>query len=439
MNEIICPHCKKAFQVDEAGFADIVRQVRNSEFDRELHERLASAEREKANEVKLAEEKTRNEVKTELAKRETELAELRASRDAEIAQLKAENQRAIAEIKAEVAERVTELKSAKDGEIAQLQASVQKAESEKKLAVAEAVSVVEKERDSLAGKLELKETERQLLEKSLTEKFVSELRTKDEMIERYKDMKARLSTKMLGETLEQHCEIAFNQIRSTAFPRAYFEKDSDVVDGTKGDYVFRETDEDGNETISIMFEMKNEADATEKRKKNEDHFAKLDKDRAAKKCEYAVLVSLLEGDSELYNQGIVDVSYRYDKMYVVRPQFFLPIITVLRNAALKNLEQKRELAKVRSQNIDISTFEDDMNTWKLSWATTMKNAGKKHLEAIEQINKAIKDLEKTRDALMLSDKHLLAAENKMDDLTIKRLTRGNPTMAAKFADGKNKG
>lgn len=434
MHEIICPHCNKAFTIDEAGFADIVRQVRTAEFDRELHERLAQFERDKKNEVKLAEVEARNEMKSELAKRDTELAKLQTGREADIARLKAENQSALMALKSEVSERVAELKSTKDSEIAQLQATIQNAENEKKLAVAEAVVAMERSRDKLAGQLEAKDNEAKLAEANLIRTYEDRLRTKDEMIERYKDMKVRLSTKMLGETLEQHCEVAFNQIRATAFPRAYFEKDSEVADGTKGDYIFRESDEDGNEIISIMFEMKNEADATEKRRKNEDHFAKLDKDRLAKKCEYAVLVSLLEGESELYNQGIVDVSYRHQKMYVVRPQFFIPIITVLRNAALKTLDQKKELAHIRSQNIDVSTFEDDMNAWKLGWATTMKNAGKKHLEAIEQINKAIKDLEKTRDALMLSDKHLLAAENKMDDLTIKRLTRNNPTMAAKFAE-----
>lgn len=397
MNDIICPHCQKVFKVDEAGFADILKQVRDHVFDKELHERLELAEKEKVNAVKLAEANIKNAMQADITKKETEIADMKAKID--------------------------------------------KAEVEKKLSVTEAVIKIEKERDDLAGELKSKETEKQLLEKSLQERYSVALKTKDDIIKMKddeialrKDMKLKLSTKMVGETLEQHCEIEFNKLRATAFQRAYFEKDNDSTSGSKGDYIYREADESGNEIISIMFEMKNEGDETTTKKRNEDFLRELDRDRTEKKCEYAVLVSLLEAENELYNTGIIDVSYRYPKMYVVRPQFFIPIITVLRNAAMNSLKYKAELALVKNQNIDISTFEDGVNSWKTSWLSSMKNAGKKHVEAVEQINKAIKDLEKVREALTLSDKHLLAAENKMDDLTVKRLTHGNPTMTAKFSE-----
>jgi len=419
MNDIICPHCKKVFKVDEAGFADILKQVRDHVFDKELHERLDLAEKEKENAVKLAESNLKNTLQEELTKKDKELAELRAENDRNLAEKLAK----------------------KESELAEMKSKLDKADVEKKLSVTEAVKNIEKERDALAGEIKAKETEKQLLEKSLQEKHVSELKTKDdiikmkdEAIERYKDMKLKLSTKMVGETLEQHCEIEFNKLRATAFQNAYFEKDNDSTSGSKGDYIYRETDESGNEIISIMFEMKNEGDETATKKRNEDFLRELDKDRTEKKCEYAVLVSLLEAENELYNNGIVDVSHRYPKMYVIRPQFFIPIITLLRNAAMNSLKYKAELALIKSQNIDITNFEDEVNNWKTSWLNSMKYAGKKHVEAVEQIHKAIKDLEKVRDALTLSDKHLLTAENKMDDLTIKRLTRGNPTMKAKFEE-----
>ena len=311
----------------------------------------------------------------------------------------------------------------KDSEILELKSKAENADLQKRLAVKDALDPIEKERDELKIKLQNSDNE-----------YEKELRSKDELIERYKDMKIRLSTKMVGETLEQHCENEFNKLRPTAFQNAYFEKDNDSSSGSKGDYIYKESDESGNEIISIMFEMKNEGDETATKHKNEDFLPKLDKDRVEKKCEYAVLVSLLEIDNDLYNTGIVDVSHRYSKMYVVRPQFFITLITLLRNAAMKSLKYKAELSLIKNQNIDITTFENDVNNWKTGWLSSITFAGKKHVEAVEQINKAIKDLEKVRDALTLSDKHLLAAENKMDDLTIKRLTRGNPTMIAKFAE-----
>lgn len=397
MDDIICPNCKKVFKVDGAGYANILKQVRDHVFDKELHERLMLAEKEKENAIKLAKADVEKQMQINITK--------------------------------------------KDAEISDMKSKIDKAEVDKKLSVTEAVRKVEKERDNLAGELKIKETEKQLLEKSLNEKFAAELKTKDNVIKMKdeeialrKDLKIKLSTKMIGETLEQHCEIEFNKLRSTAFQKAYFEKDNDSSSGSKGDYIYREKDENGTEIISIMFEMKNEGDETSTKHKNEDFLSELDKDRTEKKCEYAVLVTLLESDNELYNSGIVDVSHKYPKMYVIRPQFFIPMITLLRNAAMNSLKYKAELALVRNQNIDITTFENEVNNWKTSWLSSIQYAGKKHVEAIEQINKAIKDLEKVRDALTLSDKHLLTAENKMDSLTVKRLTRGNPTMAAKFSD-----
>jgi hypothetical protein len=410
MNEIVCPHCKKAFKVDEAGFADILKQVRDHEFERELLERIEMLEKDKENAVKLAEANTKNELQADAAKK-----------DAEIAELKAEKELALAR-----------LSSMKDAELAELRARLQSIETEKKLAVTEAVNKVEKERDELASELKSKDTEKQLLESSLKDKYESELKTKDEMIAYYKDMKAKLSTKMVGETLEQHCETEFNKLRATAFPNAYFEKDNDAKTGSKGDYIYRETDEAGNEIVSIMFEMKNEGDETATKHRNEDFLRELDKDRIEKKCEYAVLVTLLEADSELYNTGIVDTSHKHPKMYVIRPQFFIPMITVLRNAALNSLKYKSELALVRAQNIDITNFEHNINTFKEGFARNYNLASRKFKTAIEEIDKTIDHLQKTKDALLSSENNLRLANNKAEDLSIKRLTRGNPTMAAKF-------
>jgi hypothetical protein len=417
MNEIICPHCKRAFKVDEAGFADILKQVRDHEFEKELLDRVGLLEKDKESAVKLAQADAKNELQTEIAQKDAELAETKAQRDVLVNELKAE----------------------KDAEIVRLQSKVELAETEKKLAINEAVTKVEKERDVLAGELKHKDTEKQLLETSLNEKFVAELKTKDDIIKLKdeeialrKDMKARLSTKMVGETLEQHCETEFNKLRATGFQNAYFEKDNDARSGSKGDYIYRETDEAGNEIISIMFEMKNEGDETASKHRNEDFLRELDKDRTEKKCEYAILVSLLEADSELYNSGIVDVTHKHTKMYVIRPQFFIPIITLLRNAALNSLKYKSELALVRAQNVDITNFEDNINTFKEGFARNYDLASRKFKTAIEEIDKTIDHLQKTKDALLSSENNLRLANNKAEDLSIKRLTRGNPTMAAKF-------
>lgn len=428
MNEIICPHCKKAFKVDEAGFADILKQVRDSEFETELHDRVALLEREKENAVKLAEANAKNILQADVAKREAEIAELKADKNSLIAKLEAEK---TAEI--------TRLQSEKAAEIARLQSIVEVAATEKQLAVATAVNKVERERDELANELRAKDAEKQLLETSLKDNFARELKTKDEIIkmkdeeiEFRKDMKARLSTKMVGESLEQHCEIEFNKLRATGFQRAYFEKDNDSSSGSKGDYIYRETDEAGNEIISIMFEMKNEGDETATKKTNESFLRELDKDRSEKKCEYAVLVTLLEADNELYNSGIVDMSHRHDKMYVIRPQFFIPIITLLRNAAMNSLKYKSELAMVRAQNIDVTNFEDQLNDFRDSFGRNYRLASEKFKTAVDSIDKSIAQLQKTKDALLSSENNLRIANNKADELTVKKLTRGNPTMQAKF-------
>ena len=417
MNDIVCPNCKKVFKVDEAGFADILKQVRDHQFDEELQKRLLLAERDKENAVKLAEANLKNILQEDLAKKDKVILELRAQNERELSlQL-----------------------SMKEAEIAEMRSKIQHAEIEKKLTVTEAIQKIEKERDELANNLKNKETEKQLLEKSLIEKFNAELRTKediiklkDEEIALRKDMKLKLSTKMIGETLEQHCETEFNKLRATAFPKAYFEKDNDSRSGSKGDFIYRETDETGNEIISIMFEMKNEGDETATKKRNEDFLKELDKDRTEKKCEYAVLVSLLESESELYNSGIVDVSHKYPKMYVVRPQFFIPIITLLRNAAMTSLKYKAELALVKNQNIDITHFEDKMNAFKEGFARNYELASRKFKEAIDEIDKTIIHLQKTKDALLSSENNLRLANDKAEDLTIKKLTHGNPTMKSKF-------
>jgi len=406
MNEIICPNCKKAFKVDEAGFADIVKQVRDHQFQEELENRLTLAEKEKESAVKLAEANLKNRLQEDIAKKDRELSEKLADKEAEIAEIKAK---------------------------------LDNAELQKKLSVTEAVQKIEKERDALANEVKTKELEKQNEVSSLKQQFTTELQNKeaiikykDDEITRVKDLKAKLSTKMIGETLELHCENEFNKLRPTAFPKAYFEKDNDAKTGSKGDYIYRENDEHDNEIISIMFEMKNESDATATKKRNEDFFKELDKDRIEKKCEYAILVSMLESESELYNSGIVDVSYKFPKMYVVRPQCFIPIITLLRNAAMSSLQYKSELALVRSQNIDITNFEEKMNKFKEGFARNYDIASRKFHEAIDGIDKTIKELEKTKAALLSSENNLRLANEKTEDLTIKKLTNGNPTMKAKF-------
>lgn len=531
MNEIKCPHCGRVFQVDERGFADILRQVRTAEFDKEIAQREGMLQEQNAQAVKLAVAKAQQDAQAETAQRDARIAELEtrlaaekrereqaekssqiehaneleaalAKKQAEIVQLQADVKKLSADhdaqnriAKAEHERLLSDATAQRDAEIAalrqqissqesafkqQLESQVQqysqkiaadKAESarvaaeesaklqqtivaqkqqlesqtqqfraEKELAVSEARAAAERQRDKLAAQVKLQEAQAAQEQAALREKMTNELAAKDELIKykdeeiaRVKEMKARLSTKMVGESLERHCETEFNKIRATAFPHAYFEKDNDVVDGTKGDFVFRETDPaTGEEVVSIMFEMKNENDETRTKHKNEDFFAKLDSDRKKKGCEYAVLCTMLEPENELYNEGIVDVSYRYEKMYVIRPQFFIPIISILRNAALSALQYKTELAEVRNQNIDITNFENSMEDFKTKFARNYDLASRKFQTAIDEIDKTIDHLQKTKEALLGSERNLRLANDKAQDLTIKKLTRKNPTMKAKF-------
>lgn len=531
MHEIICPHCQKAFKIDEAGYADILKQVRDSDFEQQLHERLELAEQDKRNAIELAEAKIAGELQKAASVKDSEIQELKAkleasevaqklavseallavekdrdalanalekstqekesaaqlaeakllnelqkaaaTKDAELQELKAKldtsevaqqlavsqalnvvekdrdalasalerakHEQETAAQRAE-AKRLSDLQSAaaiKDAEIQSLQAKLEAGKVAQQLALTQALSVVEKERDELKSGLERAALEKQLAETALKDKYETQLKDRDDAIERLKDLKAKLSTKMVGETLEQHCEIEFNRLRATAFPLAYFEKDNDARTGSKGDYIFRDLDETGTEIVSIMFEMKNENDETATKKKNEDFLKELDKDRYEKGCEYAVLVSLLEPDNELYNAGIVDVFHRYPKMYVVRPQFFIPIITLLRNAAMKSLQYKTELAQVKSQNIDITNFENQLDSFKDAFGKNYDLAARRFKMAIEEIDKSIDHLQKTKDALLGADRNLRLANDKAQDVTIKKLTRGNPTMAAKFAELKH--
>lgn len=532
MNEIKCPHCGKVFQVDERGFADILRQVRTAEFDKEIAQRESMLQEQNAQAVKLAVAKAQQDAQAQAAQRDARIAELEtrlaaekrereraekssqlehaneleaalAKKQVEIAQLQADVKKLLADhdaenriAKAEHERLLSDATAQRDAEIAalrqqissqesafkqQLESQVQhysqkmaadKAESaraaaeesaklqqtiaaqkqqlesqtqqfraEKELAVSEARAAAERQRDELAAQVKLQEAQSAQEKAALREKMTNELAAKDELIKykdeeiaRVKEMKARLSTKMVGESLERHCETEFNKIRATAFPHAYFEKDNDVVEGTKGDFVFRETDPvTGEEVVSIMFEMKNENDETRTKHKNEDFFAKLDSDRKKKGCEYAVLCTMLEPDNDLYNEGIVDVSYRYEKMYVIRPQFFIPIISILRNAALSALQYKTELAEVRNQNIDITNFENSMEDFKTKFARNYDLASRKFQTAIDEIDKTIDHLQKTKEALLGSERNLRLANDKAQDLTIKKLTRKNPTMKAKFA------
>tara|TARA_B110000211_G_C14068923_1_gene549020 strand:+ start:1306 stop:2634 length:1329 start_codon:yes stop_codon:yes gene_type:complete len=439
MNDINCPNCKKVFKVDQAGFADILKQVRDQKFDEELQNRLDLAEKEKENAVMLAEANLKNKLKDHIVKKDREINELRVAKERELSDQLAKNQAKVNELKVNKERELSDQLAKNQAELSEMRAKIQNAELNQKLSVAEAVRLIEKERDDLANNLKNKETEKQLLEKSLNEKFTTELKTKDDIIKLKeeeitlrKDMKLKLSTKMIGETLEQHCEAEFNKLRATGFQNAYFEKDNDSREGSKGDFIYRENDEAGNEIISIMFEMKNEGDETATKKRNEDFFKELDKDRIQKKCEYAVLVSLIEAESELYNTGIVDVSYKYEKMYVVRPQFFIPIITLLRNAALNSMKYKAELNLMRNQNVDITNFEEDMNNFKEGFARNYDLASKKFHKAIEDIDKSINSLQKVKDGLLSSENNLRLANKKAEDLTIKKLTRGNPTMKSKF-------
>ncbi|QNN21754.1 DUF2130 domain-containing protein [Planctomycetales bacterium ZRK34] len=457
MHEIICPHCKKAFKVDEAGYADILKQVRDHEFEQQLHERLELAAQDKQNAVELAKATVSSEMQKAASAKDAEIQELKAKLDAgeveqklavtealktvekerdalanELEKSKRDNEAAAKLTEAQLARQLQETAATKDAEIQSLKARLEANEVAQKLAVTQAVSVVEKERDDLINSLKQAELEKKLGEQSLKDKYETQIKDRDDAIERLRDMKARLSTKMVGETLEQHCETEFNRIRATAFPNAYFEKDNDASSGSKGDYIFKDKNEAETEIVSIMFEMKNENDATATKKKNEDFLKELDKDRNEKGCEYAVLVSLLEPDSELYNSGIVDVCHRYPKMYVIRPQFFIPIITLLRNAAMKSLEYKTELALVRAQNTDITNFEEKLEKFKTGFARNYDLASRQFQDAIDEIDKSITHLQKTRDALLSSSRNLRLANDKAQDVTIKKLTHNNPTMKAKF-------
>lgn len=441
MHEIICPHCKKAFKVDEAGYADILKQVRDSAFEQQLHERLELAEKEKLNEVELAKSNIRNDMLKAAAAKDTEINALKAKLDASEMDRKLAVTEALRAVEKERDTLANELEKAKQDNQSASKLAEEKlnaSETAHKLAITEALNKAQKERNELENNLNKVQLEKQLSEQSLKDKYETQIKDRDDAIERLRDMKARLSTKMLGETLEQHCETEFNRIRATAFPNAYFEKDNDVSGGSKGDYIFRDKDSDGIEIVSIMFEMKNESDTTATKKKNEDFLKELDKDRVDKGCEYAILVSLLEPDSELYNSGIVDVFHRYPKMYVIRPQFFIPIITLLRNAAMKSLEYKAELALVKSQNIDITNFENDLNQFKTAFAKNYDIASKKFQTAIDEIDKSIDHLQKTKEALLGTDRNLRLANDKAQDVTIKKLTRKNPTMLAKFEELDNK-
>ena len=430
MRDISCPNCGKAFQVDETGYAAILKQVRDEEFDKQLHDRLEQAEREAAARLQSAEAKKELESKDALAA----LAQQRDDARRDLEAMKEQGQAALELARSEADKALAQAGAEKDRRILELQSKLESAENERELAVTRAVTAVEKQRDKLSSELEQAGMAKELAEKALKDKYETQIKDRDDAIERLKDMKARLSTKMLGETLELHCETAFNQIRPTAFPNAYFEKDNDASSGSKGDYIFRDSSEDGVEIVSIMFEMKNESDTTATKKRNEDFFKELDKDRNEKGCEYAVLVSLLESDSELYNAGIVDVSYRYEKMYVIRPQFFIPMITLLRNAAVGALEYKEELALVKAQSVDITNFEADLDAFKAAFSKNYDLASRRFQTAIDEIDKSIDHLQKTKDALLGADRNLRLANNKAQDVTIKKLTRKNPTMAEKFRD-----
>lgn len=470
MNEIKCPHCGKVFQVDESGYAAILKQVRDEEFTKELNERelaikiekesalkLANAESEKIlqkttaekneaianlqSEIKSLKEKIALEVDKAVIKKDKEISEKSQQKlsesESKIQKLESELESSKKELKLKLANAISE----KNEEIAQLKTQLINKETEKQLAVTQAISEKEKELSeksqkiiTLNSKLESAENEYKIQENALKKQYEEQLKGKDELIDYYKDFKARQSTKMVGESLEQHCEIEFNKLRATGFKNAYFEKDNDAKSGSKGDYIYRESDENGVEIISIMFEMKNEMDTTTTKHKNADFFKELDKDRNEKNCEYAILVSLLETDNELYNSGIVDVSYKYNKMYVIRPQFFIPMITLLRNAALNSLKYKQELLQVRNQNIDITNFEQNLLDFKDSFSKNYQHAHDRFIDAIKEIDNSIDHLQKIKENLTKSDNHLRSANNKIEGVSIKKLTKRNPTMQAKFAE-----
>lgn len=453
MNEIKCPNCGEVFTVNESQYSELIAQVRTAEFDKEIHARIQQ-------ELALAEQKAANQQQSLLTAKDQEIAELKfqigqfsaekelVKKDVEKSydQTLAEKEQEIARLQSQIAQFDTEKElvknqaeqsasqqlQSKEKEVQQLENQLQTLRLEHENKLQQSLALVEKERDAAQNQLVLQEKEAEIAQNSLKERYEIELRQKDETIEFYKDFKARQSTKMIGESLEQHCEYEFNKNRMAMFPRAEFGKDNDARTGSKGDYIYREFDENGVEILSIMFEMKNEGDETASKKKNEHFFKELDKDRREKKCEYAILVTLLEADSELYNSGIVDVSYAYEKMYVIRPQFFLPMITLLRNAALNSLQYKQELALVREQNIDITNFEEDLETFKLAFAKNYNSASTNFGKAIDEIDKAIRRMEEVKKFLTTSENQLRLANNKLDDVSVKKLTRKNPTMKAKF-------
>ncbi|WFM78963.1 DUF2130 domain-containing protein [Streptococcus pluranimalium] len=439
MNEIKCPHCQTVFTINETEYSQLLEQVRTKEFEHDLLERVSSEKR-------LIEEQLKNELQTQVGEKEQEILRLKhaietfeqnqslelqavvSQKDADISELQQKLDKVVADNALALAQAISE----KDKENQELQAKINLISLEKDKEKQEALHAIQQEKDQMANQLVLQEQKKELDKQSLLSQHQTELAQKDELIAYYKDFKAKQSTKMIGESLEQHCEYEFNRLRMTAFPNAQFSKDNDAKTGSKGDYIYREFDENGIEIISIMFEMKNEADQTASKKKNEHFFKELDKDRREKKCEYAVLVSLLEVDSELYNNGIVDVSYQYPKMYVVRPQFFIPIITLLRNAALNSLKYKQELAIVKEQHIDITHFEEDLNVFKTAFSKNYQSASKNFQKAIDEIDKSIKRMEAVKAALTTSENQLRLANNKLEDVSVKKLTRQNPTMKSKF-------
>lgn len=421
MKEIKCPNCGEMFQIDESNYQAIVNQVRDQQFSDDLKLREAQLVKEKESALTLVKKEMQNEIE----KLKLQLEQKDNENEVNIQLLKNKTEM----------DYLKELNE-KENKILELSNKLENKENESNLIIEKMVNAKDKEIVELTNQLENRESQFKIKENSLKEKYESQLKSKDDLIDYYKDLKVKLSTKLIGETLEQHCENEFNQIRSTAFKNAYFEKDNDIKSGSKGDYIFRDYDDDNNEIVSIMFEMKNEEDKTTTKQKNEDFFAKLDKDRKAKNCEYAILVSLLEKDSELYNTGIVDVSYKYEKMYVIRPQFFIQMITLLRNAALNSMKYKRELAVIRNQNIDISNFENEMNEFKDKFSKNYELAARRFKTAIEEIDKTIVHLQKTKDALLSSENNLRLANNKAQDLSIKKLTRNNPTMQKMFDEQK---
>jgi len=412
MNEIICPKCKYVFEIDESGYADIIKQVRDHEFNEEIERREKELEEKNKIAVKLAEQQTQSRLNEDLVRKDAEISRLKAEKNLSLAELAAQN----------------------DKKLSELNAQIKANDAETKLAVEKAVRTAEKERDELRMELTAKESEAKLKENALREKYESKIKDREDEIERIRDMRAKLSTKMVGETLEQHCQTEFNRVRTMSFPNAEFSKDTDIKTGSKGDFIFREKDDAGNEIISIMFEMKNETDTTSTKQKNENFFKELDKDRREKNCEYAVLVSLLEADNEFYNTGIADVSYEYPKMFVVRPQFFLPIIGLLRNAAYDALKYKAELEIIKGQSVDVTNFENQLNDFRDAFGRNYRLASERFKAAIDGIDKSIDQLLKTKENLIRSEDNLRLANNKAEDLSVKKLTRNNPTMKAKFED-----